>query len=62
MNADDDEMRILEALRREAERLLASPDPLMRSQYAHLYGRITALIAAKGSDAQNAAGVTGGRR
>ena len=41
----DDETRILETLRREAERLLASPDPLMRSQYQHLYGRITALIA-----------------
>ena len=43
----DDESRILEALRREAEKLLASPDPLMRSQYQHLYGRITALIAAR---------------
>ena len=41
----DDEARILETLRREAEKLLASPDPLMRSQYQHLYGRITALIA-----------------
>ena len=47
MSSDDDEMRILETLRRDAERLLASPDPLMRSQYEHLYGRITALIAAK---------------
>lgn len=43
----DDETKILETLRREAERLLASPDPLMRSQYRHLYGRITALIAAR---------------
>jgi hypothetical protein len=43
----DDEMRILETLRREAERLLASTDQLMRSQYQHLYGRITALIAVK---------------
>ncbi len=47
MSASDDEMRILETLRREAEPLLASPDPLMRSQYQHLYGRITALIAVK---------------
>jgi hypothetical protein len=47
MGADDDEMRVLETLRREAETLLASPDPLMRSQYQHLYGRITALIAVK---------------
>ncbi|HSD43454.1 MAG TPA: hypothetical protein VLD36_16505 [Burkholderiales bacterium] len=47
MSADDDELRILETLRREAEQLLASPDPLMRSQYQHLYGRITALIAIK---------------
>ena len=61
MTADDDEMRILEGLRREAEKLLASPDPLMRSQYAHLYGRITAMIAAKGGDVQEAARVTGGR-
>lgn len=43
----DDEARILDTLRREAEKLLASPDPLMRSQYQHLYGRITALIAAR---------------
>ena len=43
----DDEMRLLETLRGEAEKLLASPDPLMRSQYQHLYGRITALIAVK---------------
>jgi hypothetical protein len=47
MGTDDDELRVLETLRREAERLLASPDPLMRSQYQHLYGRITALIAIK---------------
>ncbi|MFO1361965.1 MAG: hypothetical protein U1F45_05730 [Burkholderiales bacterium] len=48
----NDEARILETLRREAERLLASPDALMRSQYQHLYGRITALIAARASAAQ----------
>jgi hypothetical protein len=47
MSVDDEEMRILEILRREAERLLASPDPLMRGQYVHLHGRITALIVAK---------------
>jgi len=41
----DDETRILETLRCEAEKLLASTDPLMRSQYQHLYGRITAVIA-----------------
>lgn len=41
----DDETRILETLRCEAEKLLASADPLMRSQYQHLYGRITAVIA-----------------
>ena len=41
----DDETEILETLRREAEKLLASADPLRRSQYQHLYGRITALIA-----------------
>ena len=41
----DDETRILERLRCETERLLASADPLMRSQYQHLYGRITAVIA-----------------
>ena len=41
----DDETRILETLRREAEKLLASTDPLMRSQYQHLYGRIAAVIA-----------------
>jgi hypothetical protein len=44
---DDDEMRTLETLRREAEKLLASADPLMRSQYLHLHGRITALIAVR---------------
>ena len=55
MIADDDEMRILETLRREAEKLLASPDPLMRSQYQHLHGRITALIAAKACDAPDLA-------
>ena len=55
MRADDEEMRILEGLRREAEKLLASPDPLMRSQYQHLYGRITALIAAKACDAPDLA-------
>jgi len=41
----DDETRILERLRCETEKLLASADPLMRSQYQHLYGRITAVIA-----------------
>jgi hypothetical protein len=41
----DDETRILETLRCETEKLLASADPLMRSQYQHLYGRITAVIA-----------------
>ena len=41
----DEETRILETLRCEAEKLLASTDPLMRSQYQHLYGRITAVIA-----------------
>ena len=51
MSAEDEEMRILEALRRETEKLLASPDPLMRSQYEHLYGRITALIAVKSCEA-----------
>jgi len=55
MSADDEEMRILETLRREAEKLLASPDPLMRSQYRHLYGRITALIAVKACDAPGVA-------
>ena len=55
MSADDEEMRILEALRREAVKLLASPDPLMRSQYQHLYGRITALIAVKACTAPDAA-------
>lgn len=48
----DDESRILETLRREAEKLLASADPLMRSQYQHLYGRITALIAARARAAE----------
>jgi len=54
----DDEMRILETLRREAEKLLASPDPLMRSQYQHLYGRITALIAVKACAVADPAGST----
>jgi hypothetical protein len=56
MSGDDDEMLILDTLRREAEKLLASPDPLMRSQYQHLYGRITALIAAKACTAPDLAG------
>ena len=54
MMSADDEVRILESLRREAERLLASPDPLMRSQYEHLHGRITALIVARGGAAPEA--------
>lgn len=55
MTSADDEGRILENLRREAERLLASSDPLMRSQYELLYGRITALIVARGGAAPEAA-------
>jgi hypothetical protein len=53
---DDEEMQILETLRREAEKLLESRDPLMRSQYEHLHGRITALIAAKACAAPHPGG------
>jgi hypothetical protein len=48
--SDDPELAILVGLRDAAMPLLASDDPLMASQYRHLFGRITALIAAKGGD------------
>lgn len=43
----DAELDILKAMRAQARALLSSEDPLMASQYRHLYGRITALIAVK---------------
>lgn len=48
----DAELDILIAMRDQAERLLRSDDLLMVSQYRHLHGRITALIAAKGAVGQ----------
>lgn len=41
----DEERGRLEAIEREARALLASADPLLRSQYAHLLGRVSALLA-----------------
>lgn len=47
----DRELEILMSLLAQCRELLKSSDPLMVSQYRHLYGRITALIAEKGGDA-----------
>ncbi len=48
----DQELQVLRDLRERAEILLRSEDPLMASQYRHLYGRITALIAQKCNDTE----------
>lgn len=44
------ELQILMSMLSLARELIESRDPLMLSQYRHLYGRITALIAEKGGD------------
>ena len=47
----DRELEILMSMLAQCRELLKSSDPLMVSQYQHLYGRVTALIAEKGGDA-----------
>lgn len=44
------ELEILMSMLALARELQESRDPLMLSQYRHLYGRITALVAEKGGD------------
>lgn len=44
------ELDLLISMLSLARELLESRDPLMVSQYRHLHGRITALIAEKGGD------------
>ena len=44
------ELDILMSMLSLSRELLLSRDPLMLSQYRHLHGRITALIAEKGGD------------
>ena len=48
MLSDADETRLLREIAERARRLAASPDPLMRGQYQHLAGRVSALLAIKG--------------
>ena len=46
--SDADERRLLEEIAALAARLAESGDPLMRGQYQHLAGRVSALRAIKG--------------
>ncbi|BBK32985.1 hypothetical protein EDC65_4403 [Stella humosa] len=48
--SDADEIRLLREIEERARVLCASADPLMRGQYQHLAGRVTALLAIKGED------------
>ncbi len=41
----DDELRRLDEIRERLEWLMAAGDPLLRGQYQHLLGRISALRA-----------------
>lgn len=43
-----EEVRRLQAIEREVRTLLETGDPLLRSQYAHLLGRVTALLTVAG--------------
>lgn len=47
---DADEIALLREIEERARRLLDSGDPLMRGQYQHLRGRVSALLAIKGED------------
>ncbi len=49
---DADEIALLREIEERARRLLDSMDPLMRGQYQHLRGRVSALLAIKGKDPQ----------
>ena len=41
----DDELRRLDEIRERLEWLMAAGDPLLRGQYQHLLGRVSALRA-----------------
>lgn len=47
----DDELRRLDEIRERLEWLMAQGDPLLRGQYQHLLGRISALRAISGAGA-----------
>jgi hypothetical protein len=47
---DAEEVALLREIEARVRRLLDSADPLMRGQYRHLRGRVSALLAIKGEE------------
>ncbi len=55
MTGNDDEVRLLRAMHRDALALARSSDRLLCSQYAQLAGQIEALLIVNGADPEEAA-------